>query len=123
MGINLKWFKNRKGFSWVIALTGSGVIKASLKLVNTRRGPRVVRSIYLIPKRGSEEQSREMFSEYYDIPSFMEILNNAITLVNQYDLSVNPLQRALLDVSKVVESLENVRKALEEVISNAGNKL
>jgi len=116
--INLKWFKNRKGFSWVIVLSGSGIIKASLRVVNTRRGLRVVRSIYLVPKRGTEEQSREIFSEYYDVTSFMEILNNAITLVNQNDLNVNPLQQILLDVSKVVESLENVRRTLKEVISN-----
>jgi len=123
MNINLKWYKNRKGFSWVIALSGSGIIKASLRMVNTRRGPRIVRSIYLVPKRSSEEHSREMFSEYYDITSFMEILNNAIVLVNQHELSVNPLQRALIDVSKVVESLENVRRVLEEVVNNERGRL
>ena len=123
MSINLRWFKNRKGFSWVIALTGTGIIKASLRLVNTRKGLRVVRSIYLVPKRGSEEQSKEIFSEYYDTSSFMEILNNATILVNQYNSNMNPLQRALLDVSKIVENLESIKKTLEEVINDARIRL
>ncbi len=114
----IRWFENRKGFSWVITLTGNGVIKASLKIVNTRKGPRVVRTIYLVPKRASEEKAHELFSEYYDIQSFMELLNHAYTLISSHSPNIDPIVQVIVDLSKVVETIQNVKKTLEEVIEN-----
>ncbi len=115
----VRWFKDGRGFSWVVTLTGSGAIKASLRVVSTRRGLRVVRSIYLVPKRGSDECARELFVEYYDLPSFMEILNSAMSLVSQHSSEVEPLQQALVSLSRAVETLESARRVLEEVVSGA----
>ena len=116
--INLKWFNNRRGFSWVISVTGAGIIKASLRIINTRKGLRIVRSIYLIPKRASEFEAQEIFSEYYDVYSFMEILNNTLTLITPLSSEIDPLRQVLIDISKIVESLENVKKIIEEVVEN-----
>ena len=116
--LKIKWFENRKGFSWIVSLTGSGIIKASLKVVNTRKGLRIVRTLYLIPKRATEERAHELFTEYYDIPSFMELLNHAYTLISSFSNNLDPLTQVVVDLSRVLETIQNVKKVIEEVVEN-----
>ena len=118
----ISWFKNGRGFSWVVAVTSSGIFKASLKLVTTRRGPRIVRTLYLIPKRGREDGAREVFTEFYDPVFFKRILDAAETLASPLLTGSDPLRRAVSEIARVSETLNLILKNLEEVIRNEGVK-
>lgn len=118
----ISWFKNGRGFSWVVAVTSSGIFKASLKLVTTRRGPRIVRTLYLIPKRSREYDAKEIFIEFYDPISFKRILDAAETLTSPLLTKSDPLKQAVSEIARVSETLNLIMKNLEEVIRNEGVK-
>ena len=113
--MKVKWLENKLGFTWSVGIApNEGIIKAKVQIVNTRNGLRVIRSLYIVPKRGSNEEVKELFTEWYTIDEFSSIVNAELILLSQF---VNPKSN---DMSWILSQIDYVIQVLSHVKSKLG---
>jgi len=116
--IKFRLYKN--GFSWPIILTEKGWIWGEIKIFSFKGRLRVLRKIFLIPKRNKKDSLNEIFVEYYSPKDFLLIIDNAYNILSFYLNNISPIDMVCRNIESLASSLNLLKEYLEEI--NYGGK-
>ncbi|RLE55624.1 MAG: hypothetical protein DRJ40_07830 [Thermoprotei archaeon] len=122
--MNIRWDSSGLGFTWTIGIVGTGILRGRVRRVSTRNGVRIVRSVYLVPKRSlRDDAGEELLTEWYEPQEFSKLVDAELKLLSivleERSRSGDPVQEiklALADLEKLLNQVALLKARLEKLL-------